>query len=102
LTGVIEISEKGIATFENIFKLQKRLNERIATLGVRAPDAGAVLNSLFKNPIIDAAEVGKITGKTARSAYKLIAGMEEIGILNEITGGQRGRRYAFKEYLNLF
>jgi Fic family protein len=102
LTGVIEISEKGIVTFENIFKLQKRLNEHIAALGMRAPDANAVLSRLFKNPIIDAAEAGKITGKTARSVYKLIADMEKIGILNEITGGQRGRRYAFKEYLNLF
>jgi Fic family protein len=102
LTGVIEISEKGIATFENIFKLQRDLNERIATLGIRAPDAGKVLIRLFKNPIIDAAETGKITQKSARSTYKLIADMEKIGILNEITGGQRGRLYAFREYLNLF
>jgi len=102
LVGVIEISEKGIATFEGIFKLQKTLNERTATLGVRAADANKVLNRLYKNPIINAAEVGQITGKTAASAYKLIADMEKTGILTEITGGQRGRLYAFQEYINLF
>ena len=102
LTGVIEISEKGIATFESIFKLQKTLNERIATLGVRAADANKVLNRLYKNPVIDAAEMGQISGKSPKSAYKLISDMEKIGILNEITGGQRGRLYVFKEYVELF
>ena len=102
LTGVIEISEKGVATFESIFKLQKTLNERIATLGVRAANANKVLNRLYKNPIIDAAEVGQICGKTQKTAYKLIADMEKTGILKEITGGQRGRRYAFQEYIDLF
>lgn len=28
--------------------------------------------------------------------------MEEIGVLKEVTGGQRNKRYAFKEYLGLF
>ena len=102
LTGIIEISEKGITTFENIFKLQKTLNERIATLGVRAVDANKVLNRLYKNPIIDAAEVGQICVKSPRIAYKLIADMEKIGVLKEITGGQRGRLYAFQEYIDLF
>ena len=102
LAGVIEISEKGIATFEGIFKLQKTLNERIATLGVRAADAHKILNRLFKNPIIDAADAGQICSKSAASIYKLIADMEKIGIIQEITGGQRGRRYAFQEYINLF
>jgi Fic family protein len=102
LTGVIEISEKGIATFENIFKLQKALNERIATLGIRAAAAHKILNRLYKNPIIDTAEVGQITGKTPKTAYKLIADMEKIGILKEITGGQRGRLYAFQEYIDFF
>jgi len=102
LTGVIDISEKGIATFEGIFKLQKTLNERIATLGIRAADANKVLNQLYKKPIIDAAEVGQINGKSPKSAYKLITDMEKIGILHEITGGQRGRLYAFQEYIDLF
>jgi hypothetical protein len=33
---------------------------------------------------------------------KLIADMEKIGILRNFTGGQRGRLYAFHEYLSLF
>jgi Fic family protein len=102
LTGVIEISEKGITTFEGIFNLQKTLNERIANLGIRATVANKVLNRLYKNPIINAEDVGQITGKSPKSAYKLIADMEKIGILNEITNGQRGRLYIFREYVDLF
>jgi Fic family protein len=102
LTGIIEISGKGINTFENIFKLQKTLNERVATLGIRAADANKVLTRLYQKPIIDAAEAGQISGKSTATTYKLVADMEKIGILHEITGGQRGRLYAFQEYLNLF
>jgi Fic family protein len=102
LTGVIEISEKGIATFEGIFNLQKTLNDRIFALRLRASDADKVINRLYKNPVIDAEETGKIIGKTPKSAYKLIAEMEKIGILKEITGGQRGRLYIFHEYIDLF
>ena len=102
LTGVIEISEKGIATFENIFKLQKTLNERIAALGVRVADAGKVLKCLYKKPIIDAADVGQIIGKSPKIAYKLISDLEKNAILKDITGGQRGRLYAFQEYIDLF
>jgi Fic family protein len=102
LTGVIEISEKGIATFEGIFNLQRMLNERITTLGLRASDADKILRNLYKNPIISAEEVRKISGKTPKSAYKLIVEMVKIGILKEITGGQRGRLYAFQEYIDLF
>jgi Fic family protein len=102
LAGVIEISEKGIAVFENIFKLQKMVNERITTLGIRTADANKVITALYKKPIIDAAEVGKISGKSAPSVYKLIADMEKLGILHETTGAQRGKLYAFNEYIELF
>jgi hypothetical protein len=41
-------------------------------------------------------------GKSAVSAYKLISEMEDLGILKEITGGQRRKMYMFEEYVKLF
>lgn len=36
------------------------------------------------------------------SAYKLITELEKLQILKEITGGQRGKKYWFYDYINIF
>jgi Fic family protein len=102
LTGVIQTAEKGIKTFDDILQLQKTLAEKVNTLGSRAADANKVIEELYKNPVINAVKIGQIIEKSNVSAYKLVADMEKIGILREITGGQRGRLYAFEDYLKLF
>jgi Fic family protein len=102
LIGIIQTAEKGIKTFDNILQLQKTLTEKINTLGSRATDANKVIDKLYVNPVINASMVEEIIEKSIVSSYKLVADMEKIGILKEITGGQRRRLYTFQEYLNLF
>lgn len=36
------------------------------------------------------------------STYKLIAELEGLKILEEITGGLRSKQYWFKDYINIF
>lgn len=89
-------------TFDGILQIQRSLDDLLKPLGSRSGDARLVINELFSNPIINAAKVEKVVGKSAVSAYKLISDMEDLGILKEITGGQRGKIYIFEEYVNLF
>ena len=102
LSGVIETAKNGVATFDGIMQIQKTLDLKLKPLRGRVADARLVTNELFRNPIINAAKVEKIIGKSAVSAYKLIVDMEKLGILREITGGQRGRAYIFEDYMALF
>ncbi len=102
LVGLIETARSGIATFDNILKLQKKVEAQIQTLGSRAPRAHKVLESLYRDPVVDAARVGKIAKLSPASAYKLVADLERLGILKEITGGKRGRTYTFESYVKLF
>ena len=102
LVGIIETSKSGIATFDNILKLQKKVETQIQTLGSRAPNAQKVLNALYRNPVIDAAKVGTVAKISPASAYKLVADLERFGILQEITGGKRGRMYMFDAYVKIF
>ncbi len=83
-------------------QIQKSLDLDLKPLGSRVADARIVIDELYKSPIINAAKVEKLIGKSPASAYKLIAELEAIGILKEITGGQRGRIYIFKDYVDLF
>ncbi len=39
---------------------------------------------------------------TIASAYKLITDLENLGILEEITGNKRSKSYLFREYIDLF
>lgn len=102
LTGVIETAKKGVQTFDGILKLQKELEEKLLSHKGNTDDARKIILSLYENPITNAQKVEKIIGKSYGSAYKQIAILEKLNILQETTGGQRGRMYAFADYLNLF
>lgn len=102
LTGVIETAKNGVTTFDGILQIQRSLDLRLKPMGSRISDARMVIDELFRNPIINVVRVEKIIGKSSVSAYKLIADLEKLDILKEITGGQRGRIYIFKEYATLF
>ena len=52
--------------------------------------------------MIDAAKTGEAAEISPASAYKLVADLEQFGILKEITGGWRGSMYVFDAYLQLF
>lgn len=102
LVGIIETTKKGISTFDSILQLQKQNDTKIQSLGSRAANAQKITNYLYQRPVINADKVSEIAGISMPSAYKLIGVMEEIGILKEVTGGQRGRVYVFEDYIKLF
>ncbi len=102
LVGIIETCKSGISTFDGIMQLQKQVDIDIQNLGNRIAPAKAVTDYLYQKPLINAEMVSKVSGISMPSAYKLIKSLEKIGILNEVTGGQRGRDYVFENYLKLF
>lgn len=102
LTGVIETAQSGVQTFDAILQLQKIIDSKLKNIGSRSGDAYKVMDYLYTKPIIDAQKVSIITGKSARPSYNLIALLEELEIIKEVTGGQRGKIYTFKDYIDLF
>jgi len=102
LVGVIETAKNGITTFDNILKLQKQVEIQIQTLGSRTANAQKIVQYLYQRPLIDAAKVAQVAEISPASAYKLIADLERFEILQEITGGKRGKMYVFNAYLQLF
>ena len=102
LTGVVETAKRGITTFDGILQLQNSMDERLEHLGRRVQDAKLVIERLYARPIIDVKQVTTIIGKSKVSAYKLIADLEQAGVLVQLPNDRRARIYTFKAYLDLF
>ncbi|MEA3392103.1 MAG: Fic family protein, partial [Candidatus Marinimicrobia bacterium] len=102
LTGIIETSQKGIETFDQIMQLQKKTEEKIHALGSRSLKAQKLINHLYGSPFIKAENISKITEASMPSTYSLISELEKTGLLQEITGAKRNRLFVFGDYLQLF
>ena len=102
LVGMIETAKSGIITFDNIMQLQKTTEQNLQELGSRVAKARKIVDYLYKRPVINAEKVSEIAGISMPSAYKLITDLENLDILHEITGGQRGKTYMHENYLKLF
>lgn len=102
LVGIIETAQKSIRTFDGILKLQKEIDSKIQTLRSRISDAQLIINYLYQHPIIGNQKAVELTQLSAPTAYKLIANLETLGIIKEITGGKRSKLYLFEEYVELF
>ena len=102
LTGIIETAKKGVTTFDGILQLQKSLEEKLKSLGNRNIDARKVVDYLYTQPIIEVTKVEELLQKSSVTAYKLLADLERLDVIKEISGAQRNKLYVFKDYLDLF
>ena len=102
LTGVIETSQKGVETLNAVMQIKQMIEKKIDTLGKRGADARILIDYLYKKPIISPAETIVLINKAPQTAYNLIADLEKLEILKEITGAQRNKLYSFEPYINLF
>ena len=61
-----------------------------------------IMRYLYERPVIHAQEAAKVSGMSLATGYKLLADLESLGILKEVTGAQRGKLYIFKDYIEYF
>lgn len=102
LVGVSETAQKAVDTLQAIMQLRETDHLIILGLGKRAQRAGALLNYLYKDPVVSVAEVAKILSVTKPTANALVSDMQKIGILKEITGFSRNRIFIYSAYIRLF
>ncbi len=102
LSGVAETATKGRDTFQKILALRTEVEHAILGLGKRAPNAKRLLNLLYSNPLVTAADVERELHVKHPTANALLGDLVRLGMLIEMTGLKRGRQYAFDRYLRLF
>ena len=61
-----------------------------------------MIRQLFQIPITDSKQVAETLQISPSTANRLIKNLIELGILSELTGYKRNRKYMFKEYFGIF
>lgn len=103
LDGVAQVAEEAHTTTLAIFALRERDRQHIVgSLGRRGPRGLLLLDELLKLPIVRTHTVERALGVSQPTATGLIDAFVELGILREMTGRQRGRVFAYDDYLALF
>ena len=103
LAGIAETSENATQTLTQILELKTRLEQHIhSQFGKRTGSATALLNHLFKKPVVRVNEVKELAQSTYKTANDLVTDFVHAGILKEMTGYERNRIFVFEEYLKLF
>ena len=103
LVGVIETSKESIQVFKDIIKLKNNIEtERFPKLGSKIENGQLLMKQLFQMPITDSKQVSDLLNISASTANRLIKDLIDLGILSELTGYKRNRKFMFKEYFKIF
>ncbi len=102
LTGVQSVAIDATETARNIQSLQEEHRNLVGRQFPGTATGLVLLDQLFRNPVTTAKKAAKIIGRSYPVANQLIADLEELGLLREITGGHRNRVYRYEPYSALF
>lgn len=101
LTGIAETSDEAAKTAKAIIMLKEKIIATLCQKSYASSGAIRMIDVIFNAPIIDANECAKRLKISQVSANQLLHRFEEIGVLKEITGKKRYKKYLFKEFVSL-
>ncbi len=103
LRGVIEVAAEAAETARRILQLREDHRTAItAKLGRAAGNGHKVLETLYDRPIVSVNDVKAMTGTTYVAANSLVSRLVDLGVLSEMTGNARNRRFRYAPYIALF
>jgi hypothetical protein len=73
-----------------------------STMGRRTHNGLALLDAMFKQPVVTAGLVEEMLAVSQPTASAVVRDMEKIGVLRELTGRRRYRVFAYSDYMALF
>jgi Fic family protein len=101
LEGVVEVATSATDTTRRIVQMVEGDRRRIHELGRGAATAHRVHDLVAKSVAVRAGSAARELGLTEPPVYAAIGRLENLGILREVTGRQRGKLYVYDEYLGL-
>ena len=104
LRGVRDVGREAANTASEILLLREQ-HRRLLSDNLSHALAGSafkLIDYLYETPIISVQRAADVVGRTYANANTLIQKLVELGILEETTGRERGRRFRYSPYVDLF
>lgn len=101
LKGVSETSQEAANTAREIIKLKDDLITKLYENSVSSVYAVKLIDLLFETPVISTKDIVEKLRVSMVTANELVRRFAKIGILKEITGKQRYKKYLFTDYVEI-
>jgi len=103
LRGVFVVSQQASETARRVLLLREQHRQAITDLvGASAANGHRTLECLYQQPIVTVKLVQALIGTSYPAANNLVNRLVDLGILHEMTGHKRNRRFLYRDYLHLF
>jgi len=101
LKGVVETADSAVETSRKILELQTKHRNLLWKKKLSSPLAVGILERLFQKPYVSVNDVAKEFSISFQAASTLVSQLESAGILHEITGKKRDKRFIYAEYITI-
>jgi len=101
LTGISETSEEAGNTARAVIQLKEDLITKLYESSVVSIYGVKLIDLLFITPLISVKEISDKLNISKEAANELVKKFEKIGILKEITGKQRYKKFSFASYIEI-
>jgi Fic family protein len=101
LQGIAEISIEAASSAKEIIGLKDKLTNKLFKKNMGGTQAVRLLDMLFERPLISVSDIVMQLKISRQTATQLINKFNEAGILNEVSGKKRYRKYLFVDYIKI-
>lgn len=101
LKGVSETSAEATHTAREVIRLKEDLITKLYENSLSSIYAIKLIDVLFETPLVNTEDVIEKLNVSKETANTLVRKFEGMGILKEITGKQRYKKYIFKNYVDI-
>lgn len=103
LQGVSEVSNEAVEVVRQIVELREKHRDLIVReLGRGAANALKLLEVLYRRPIFSVPDVAEVLDVSPQAANTLTDNLVSMGLVNEMTGNRRNRRFRYTPYIDIF
>ncbi len=101
LDGVIETGKSALIQTKKIIDLHETYKKLLWRKKVSSPVAMQFLDRLFHAPVVSINDVQNALDISFQAASNLITQFETLGIVKELTGKKREKRFGYTKYLTI-
>lgn len=105
LYGVVETAKDAKETLQAIVKLKETYTSHIHASSLSRPrqeKALSLITAMYGQPIMTIRQIQDELGSSWQTANDLAVYLKDLGILSEITGDAKNRKFALIDYFDLF